>query len=61
MLQAEPTFIRITAIQSSVTITCQMLKFYLNFEFLAKKCIFISKSFVKNSENLLAAYDEAFS
>lgn len=33
-----------------------MLKFYLNFEFLAKKYIFILKSFVKNLENLLAAY-----
>lgn len=52
MLQAKQTFKRITVTQSSVTITCKMLKFYLTFEFLAKKYIFISESFVKNSETL---------
>lgn len=37
-----------------------MMKFYLTSEFRAKKYIFILESFVKNSETLLAAYDEAF-
>lgn len=61
MLQAKQTFIRITVAQSSVTVTCKMMKFYLTFEFLAKKYIFILESFVKNSQALLAAYDKACS
>lgn len=52
MLQAKQTFKRMTVAQSSVTITYKMLKSYLTFAVLAKNYIFLSESFVKNSETL---------